>query len=361
MKNTVKIIIALFVLSFGFHGCYEEYIKDFDFTSVYFGTQRSIRTLVTRADRTELVFKIGVGIGGVRENVKGYEVTYKLDPELLTTIPGASRYKLLPEGCYTIENGDDFTFYIKPGKLIGDCEVRINKNAFVAFAGSTGNTWALPFRLLKTTADKILEDWDWTVIVINYIDEKSGDYNCRGSQAEWNGTSTNVETTIEYFNNDWSQNKARTLTTISPTEFSMAGMGSIETPTATDHLLIKLADGDVKLERLSATTNLIEDRGSSYDPQEKIFTLDYVYARALITTVSVGQGANAIIYWAINGTQTNVIVVPGRNPIIDSSEDNYWVLEGEKTSARVIRNRANEQMKLRQDVEKELRFKEWIP
>jgi len=363
MKSTIKIIIAFFVLSFGFHGCYEEYVLDFDYTSVYFGAQRPIRTLVTRTDRNELVFKIGVGIGGIRENVKGYEVEYELAPELLlpgSEIAGASRYKLLPENCYTIENDNDFTFYIKPGKIIGDCQVRINKNAFVSLEGATSNTWALPFRLTSTTADKILEEKDWTIIVIRYIDEHSGDYLYKGWQAVWNGTTHDVLTRTEYDFFDKSLDKARTLTTISQTEFTMAGMGNVESVTPTDHLFLKLEEDGVKLERLNETTNLIENLGSSYNPQEKTFTLDYVYARAVITTVTVGTGNAAVNYWAINGVQTAVRVVPGRNPIINSSDDNFWILEGEKTSSKVIYNRVNEQLKLRQDVEIELRFQEWV-
>lgn len=315
MKNTIKIIIAacMSVLSFGLSGCYEDYVKDFAYTSVFFGSQRPVRTLVTTTDRDELVFRIGVGLGGVRENVKGYEVKYKLEPELLDTISGANRYKLLPAGCYTIENDGDFTFYVQPGKFIGDCEVRINKNAFVALEGSTANTWALPLRLLSTTADQMVENLDWTVIVIKYKDELGGDYYSRGWQAKWNGTDIDEATKTEYYDKDWNQNKViRTLTTISPTEFSVEGMGSFQKPNNApadlDHFLIKLIDGKVKLERKSATSNNIEDLGSNceiIDEDTVFFTLDYVYT-----------------------------------------------YEG-------VSYRVHEQLKLRQNVEKGLRFEEW--
>lgn len=307
MNKLIKIITAsIFVLFLGLQGCYDDYVKDFDYSAVYFGAQRPLRTLVTRIDENELLFKIGVGLGGVRENRKGYEVQYMLDPGLLTTIEGADKLTLLPENVYTIENNNDFTFHIPAGEVIGDHQVKINKDAFIALQGSLDVTWALPFRLLSTTADSILENKDWTIIALKYIDEHSGNYYCRGWQARWDGTSIVEGTTIDYFQNDWSRNNVRALKTLSPTEFDMAGMGNInDAITASDHLLIKLADGEVTLEQASGTANGIEDLGSIYDPGEKIFTLDYVYTKG------------AVSY------------------------------------------RVHEQLKLRQDVEKELRFEEW--
>ena len=282
-KSKIKNCIV-FVLFFALQGCYEDYIKDFDYTAVFFGAQQPLRTLVSRVDQDELVFRIGVGLGGVRENVKGYEVKYMLAPELLSIIDGADKLKLLPANCYTIENDDDFTFYIHAGRVIGDCQVRINKNAFVALEGSLDVTWALPLRLLSTTADSIQYEKDWTIIAIKYIDEHSGFYYCRGSQS----TNVPISVEVEYYNDDWSQNSVRTLTTISPTEFNMTGMGAINSGiTAADHLKIILEDGIVSLETRAGNTNIIEDLGSTYDAENKIFELNYKYTKDGVTyTVS---------------------------------------------------------------------------
>jgi hypothetical protein len=303
MKIINKIIIAfIFVLSLGLHGCYEEYTGDFDYSAVYFGEQKPLRTLVTRTGQPELVFKIGVGLGGVRENITGYKVEYMLDPDLLINVDGADKLKLLPANCYTIENDNNFTFDIKQGKIIGDCPVRINKNAFVALQGSLDTTWALPFRLLSTTADTILANKNWTIVAIKYIDEHSGNYYYKG----WESADTANSDKVEYSNNDLGKSAARVLTTLSPTGFDMAGMGKINDKiAAADHLKINLENGAVKLETSSNNTNIIEDLGSTYDADTKIFNLKYIYIKSGI---------------------------------------NYTV---------------NEQLKLRQDVEKELRFEEW--
>jgi hypothetical protein len=303
MKTTIKITIALVCISFfGLQGCYEEYAKDFDYAAVYFGEQKPLRTLVTKNDQSELVFRIGATIGGLRENKKGYDVDYELAPDLLTTVEGAEEFKLLPATCYTIVNDGNFTFHIPKGKMIGDCQVRINKNAFVALQGSLEATWAIPLRLLSTDADTILVAKNYTILVVKYIDEHSGNYYCRGSEVSDAPGSVKVT----YSQTDWSRNKVRTLTTLSPTEFDMEGMGKInDVFDAADHLKITIKNGTVKLESRSGSTNQIVDLGSSYNAADKIFTLKYKYTKGSV---------------------------------------NFTV---------------NEQLKLRQDVEKELRFQEW--
>lgn len=308
MKPINKIVIAfVFVLSFGLHGCYEEYAKDFDYSAVYFGEQKPLRTLVTRTDQPELVFKIGATIGGLRENTKGYDVEYELAPDLLATVDGANKFKLLPSSCYTIENDNNFTFHIPEGKIIGDCQVRINKNAFVALQGSLEAAYVIPLRLLSTTADTILADKNYTIIAVKYIDEHSGNYYCKGWRAEWNGTDT--INTVSYSRVDLSANKIRSLTTMSLTRFDMPGitedLGYNDAyPAAVDHLIINMNQGEVTLETQKGCSPVVF-RSASYNADAKTFILDYLYTR---------EGKQYLI---------------------------------------------NEELVLRQDVEKELRFENW--
>ena len=316
MKTSIKIITALvLVFLFGLHGCYEDYVNDFDYSVVYFGAQKPLRTLVARQGQDELVFKIGVGIGGLHKDLhttKTYEVKYMYDPDLLNTVEGAETLTELPKDWYTIDNGDDFTFYIPPGKAIGDCPVRINKEKFVSDPGSLGNKYALPFRLLTTTADSILANKNWTIIVIKYVDERSGYYWCRGWQAEWDVNTQLVipSTKQEYTHVDDHRNRLRLINTLSLTRFELQGMGTqgnlSGSAPAADQMIIELVDGNVSLVRKAANTNDIEDLGSSYNPNDKTFTLNYIYTKA---------------------------------------DKSYRVFE---------------ELKLRQDVEKELRFEVWM-
>ena len=319
MKTIIK-IITVFAFVFGFVGCeeYEDYIRDYDYTAVYFGAQNPVRTLVSRTASDHLEFKIGVSLGGLRENKRGYTAEFMVDPELLNTVEGADKFTLLDPDWYTIQN-DNNTFVIPAGQFLGDCPVKINKTDFAGAPGSLGKTYALPLKLLKTNADSIRDGKDYTVIVIKYIDEHSGDYYCKGWEAEWNGTDT-VPSTVpgkpnQYYSHvDLIRNKIRTLTTLSLTQFDMAGMGRELGNAAVDHLSVKLDAGAVTLETKTGC-NAVTDRGSTYNAETATFTLDYIYTKTF--------------------EMDNV-----------SYTRNYLV---------------NEVLILRQDVERELRFEVWEP
>jgi len=263
--------------------CYGSYTKDYDYTAVYFGTQKPLRTLVARNDSDYLEFKIGVALGGLRESTKDYSAQFTVDPTLLNTVDSASQFTLLPENLYIIDNPDN-TFIIPKGKMLGDCPVKINKTGFTDLPGSLNKTYALPLRLVSTSADSILSGMDYTIIVIKYISEYSGSYFCRGWEAQWNGSDTTA--TTSYFYNDLSACKVRQLSTLSLTQFEMIGMGSLDNPgkpqmSAADHLQIGLVDGVVTLSTISGK-NPVTDRGSSYNASTKTFTLNYIYTKGSI-------------------------------------------------------------------------------
>ena len=273
-------IIALFSV---FVSCYESYIKDYDYTGVCFGTQQPVRTLVARSDNDYLEFRIGVALGGVRENNKEYSVEFMVDPDLLNTVERASKFTLLPEDCYVIDNPNN-TFIIPKGKMLGDCPVRILKTKFTDLPNSLDSTYVLPLRLVATTADSILSDKDYTIIVIKYISEYSGNYYCKGSQSEWDGSNAIQGTTTTYSLDDLVKNKIRQLTTHSLTEFDTDGMGTLSIrdsggTAAANHFRISLnADGEVNLSTIPGC-NQITDRGSSYNAETKTFTLNYIYTK----------------------------------------------------------------------------------
>lgn len=60
--------------------CYDDYEKDYDESSVYFASQKPLRTLV--AD-TDMSIKVGVAIGGKREVHTDDWATFEIDPSLL--------------------------------------------------------------------------------------------------------------------------------------------------------------------------------------------------------------------------------------------------------------------------------------
>ena len=268
MKRLKLFIIALSLLSL-MSGCskYDNYVEDFDFTSVYFGTQKPLRTVVAR---DPMQIKFGVAMGGVRENTKDQWVKFKLDPSLLNTVGGANAFTLLPKSYYemVLSNGDS-TIIIPAGKIIGDVVLKINKDAFTTDPLATTKKYALPIRIYETSADSILKGneliaaKDYTIIVIKYISQESGTYYVKGSETD---KATNITTTYSY--SDLTKNKTRDLTTLSLTSLNMGGIGS-RTASALYKMLISLnADGSIALS--TATGGVaVTDLGSSYDASKK--------------------------------------------------------------------------------------------
>jgi len=202
MTHFKFVILSCIFIGF-FSSCkYDNYIEDYSFTSVYFGTQKPLRTVVAR-DSDTMQIKFGVALGGVRENTKDRWVKFRLDSGLLQTVTGANAFTLLPKAYYSmiLPTGDS-TFIIPSGKTIGDLVLKINKDAFTADPLSLTKKYALPIRIYETSVDLILKGndvtpaKDYTIIVIKYISEKSGTYYVKGSETD---VAANITTTYSFW------------------------------------------------------------------------------------------------------------------------------------------------------------------
>src|SRR3546814_12648720 len=78
-------------------GCspYEDFIEDFDFSVVYFGTQKPLRTIVAYDDMS---FKVGVALGGKRTNEVREVIGFEVDPSLLSD-PDRSEERRVGKEC----------------------------------------------------------------------------------------------------------------------------------------------------------------------------------------------------------------------------------------------------------------------
>lgn len=282
MKKINIIAISLLVLLF-FNRCekYDSYIEDYDFTAVYFGTQKPLRTVVAREP---MQIKFGVAFGGVRQNTQEQWVKFKIDNTLLQTVDGANNFKLLPKEYYNIELPEsDSIFTIKAGEVIGDVVLNLNKNAFTSDSLAVNNTYALPIRIYETSADSILsgdavtEAKDYTIIVIKYIIPESGIYYVKGSE-----TDQSDQNTIIYSNSDLSKNKTRYLKTLSKSQLEMGGVGTKD-PNKKNKLIIHLDENKNIVLTTAEGGVSITDIGSSYNPVNKTFTLKYSYTVNSVT------------------------------------------------------------------------------
>lgn len=251
---------------------YEDYTKDYDYSSVYFGSQKPLRTIVAYDD---MQFKIGVVLAGKRENTVNETVSFTIDPTLLSTVPGASAFKLLPASYYTLSNTNTIT--IPAGKFNGDITVTMNK-AFTADPLSATKTYAIPVRITKSTTDSILVGSstvpakDYTVIVVKYISPLHGTYYHKGVQDRLNSTGTVVETN-RYTNKDLSKNLTWDLTTLSLNEVSTPGAGNKTNAS----LKLTRTNNAVAVSAISGATAV--SGSGTYEPVKREFYLNYSFTQ----------------------------------------------------------------------------------
>ncbi len=288
MKNIyigLRCLIIGIVFSVGLSSCeYDDYVSDYNYSAVYFGTQKPLRTLVTRQDSATLNFKLGITLSGLLENKEDQWATFEIAPDLLTTVAGASGFTLLPADWYTI-NLTENKIIIPKGKFLGDFTIKIDKAKFAADPLALTKKYALPIRLIATSADSILKGSsviaakNYTIVVVKYVSETSGTYYVRGQQSELNSVGDTIAgTTKKYFKSDWSQNTTRVLSSLSLSDVTMSGLGNsiVDKSTVTFG-----TNKSVVLKTSSQTpTVIIEDLGSSFDQIQAAYLFNYKYTKS---------------------------------------------------------------------------------
>lgn len=269
--------MAIVLLSLASCEPYEDYIQDYDYSAVYFGTQKPLRTLVTRQDKDQLEFKLGVVLAGLRENKNGHWVTFEIDTLLLDSIPGASAFTLLPEDWYSFDISEH-KINIPAGKFLGDFTISIDKAKFTADPLSLTKKYALPVRLIETSADSILRGddvvapRDYTILVVKYISSYSGTYYVRGEQVELDVNGNPVESTKSEYNHvDWIKNKTRLFTTTTISDCEMTGMG-VQTSDK-----MKVTFGVNNAVTLSTVTIPVTDLGCTF--ADGVYRFKYEYTK----------------------------------------------------------------------------------
>lgn len=271
----LKNICLIAYLALGLSACkkYDSYVVDYPYSTVYFASQKPLRTIVAYDDMS---FKVGVMMGGVRSNTKDQTVKYEIDPTLLTTIQGASAFTLLPTSYYTLS--DNSTMTIPKGQVLGEVKVTLNKSLFTADPASLTNTYALPLRIVSSTTDSVLrgdanhEAKDYTILVVKYISPYCGTYYHKG--IETSGSITN-----SYTNKDINQNATWALSTLSLDELQTPGAGSKSTP----KLKLVLSGSSVSVIDLSKSASNNVAGSGTYDGGSKSLFLNYNYNQGTST------------------------------------------------------------------------------
>ncbi len=178
--------------------CYEDYILDYVYTSIYFPYQLDVRTFVVGEG---MKVEVGACLGGVRENKIDREVSFILDNSLVTpavfnqmknhplpyikeAMTGVTNLQVMPSNYYTLS--DNSKMVIKQGCHSGTVVVRADSINFLNDSLNTFYaTYVLPFYITNADADTILESKRYNIVGLKFENMLYGYY--------WHGGEARIE------------------------------------------------------------------------------------------------------------------------------------------------------------------------
>ena len=211
----MKKILATLLAAAALAGCYDEYVKDYDYSGVYIAYQYDLRTFVVGEG---MKFTVGSVLAGVMDNERDRSVYYALDDELVTgdlapfngldelgqpsapftafdvmsgkstsgtvsqsyvtaavKASGIKKLTPLPREYFTVSNDEKMT--IRRGRHTGTITVQADSAAFLADAQASRNPYyAVGFRITSADADTILLSKSFEVIAVRYENKLFGNY-----------------------------------------------------------------------------------------------------------------------------------------------------------------------------------------
>ena len=296
MKKLLAIIILTITVTMV--SCYEEYLKDYPYTAIYFYLQQDVRTFVVGEG---MKIEVGASLGGVRQNTIDRNVDFILDPTLVTaarlalmkssswahikgpTTP-VTALQVLPTNYYTMTPSTT-TMVIKAGWHGGTVTIKVDSTNFLNDSVRTAvSTYVLPFYITTANADTILESRRYNIVGTKFENMLYGNY--------WHGGAALVnrpgkaDTTYVYPTTVPTQeNLIWTLTTTGPSTLTCNGYFNKTVTAGKKHINLTLKGTNVILSDGSdAALTVLSDGSSSYNAakllqKRKIF-LKYRYFEA---------------------------------------------------------------------------------
>lgn len=285
-------------LSIATVSCYEDYIKDFDYSAVYFAFQTDVRTLIVGEG---MQVKVGVALGGVSENTMNRNVTFGVDNSLVTpeilakmksgasyissSVAGVTTLLPLPANYYTLSNNTNMV--VEAGQHNGYVIFKPDSAAFLSDAATLKATYALPLKILNADADTILESKRYTVVGIKYENMLFGNYYHGGVTTIKNAAGNTVSTTIYKTTIPVPDNQTWKLTTVAPNALTINGYSNLTTSKA--EMRITLNGGNITVSSVTGAAKVIQPDGISTFNQAKLLQdrkiiLSYKYANTDGTT-----------------------------------------------------------------------------
>lgn len=269
MKKGISILCMMCLLLLT--SCYEDYVKDYDYSTTYFASQKPLRTVI--ADR-DMSIKVGVAIGGKREVDTKDWAEFEIDPALLE----GTGLVLLPESHYTLS--DKNRFQVSKGTLaVADVTIQFT-DAFYADEASAGTHYALPFKVKSTSLDKIVEGKESSIVAIKYISTYHGTFYVKGKLKELDFSGQVVNTTV-YDDKDLSKNITRNVNTLSKNILIREGVSNYPVVAAEKVKLTLQENHSVAVESADASITITEGSGSYDNTKEKLeISLKYRFTKA---------------------------------------------------------------------------------
>lgn len=204
MKKLAVILLSLATLT----GCYDDYVKDYDYSSVYMAYQCDLRTFVVGEG---MEFKFGAALGGVMNNKRDRQVRFAIVDSLCTcdlapfngldeygqpfgsftahnVMTGAStdaalsqsyvteefkknpfdlkQLAPLPRQFYTLSSADELV--IKKGMHTGTVTVKADSVAFLSDPNTSFPYYAIGIAIESAEADTVLLSKSYEVIAVRF-------------------------------------------------------------------------------------------------------------------------------------------------------------------------------------------------
>lgn len=297
----MKKILMLLILGFAVSACYDDYILDYDYDAIYFPYQYDVRTFVVGEG---MQIKMGVALGGVRENNRDRLINYQLDnslisPATLAAMQGSAGYiknslgtelKLLPSDYYSLSDGSQMV--IKKGDHSGTVTLTPDSAAFLADPDALTATYAIPVRIVSTDADadSVLSTKDFAVIAFKYESMLFGNYWHGGRTIVRDPSDTPIDTILYHTAIPSPEAKVWKLITVEPFAMTSNSVSDFSSSPPKPEMKITLdPGGNVLVSGVAGATFPVEPDGPSVFNQAKLLQdrkilLNYKYQDALGNT-----------------------------------------------------------------------------
>ena len=290
-----KITIACLLLTALLTSCYEDFIKEFDYTSIYFMYQTNVRTFVVGEG---MKIEVGAALGGIRENTRDRVVNFTMDdklvtPDILAAMKVGANYikeailpvtalKVMPADYFTIS--DKAKMVIKAGQHSGSVVIKADSAKFVQDAATINPVYAIPFYINTADADSVLATKRYAVIALKYENMLFGNYWHGGVTTVKDATGKVIKTTNYFTTIPSPESKIMVLKTVAPNALVTNKISD-----QTGSLKITVTGGTVTVSQATGSKVDIQPDGQSVFNQSKLLQerkifLKYKYANADGTT-----------------------------------------------------------------------------